>query len=386
MDGNEQPTTNYKGANKSKNPNLKDMGIKKKGSTFAWIEERDRRTGLVTKRERYNDPNIQTVHYRKRAVRWNDHPEHEKYNKWFIYYEIVRIDGRGTSVLGRITEYTTPERVDSFFYRLNNPDHLKPFSFRAPVRFSGRSESAIGKGATDTKTAYVTIPPEVVETYDIHVDDEIEITVTNADGFTHTGVYHVSKMNRNERSQRKDGESCLPSLIIPLTQFKRGAVVDFPEDPVTHDPPERRFIFLTASDYKTLFRRYEPGKDLTFKWVYLGKKYDSLNDDEKVVTCPIQFFIVPGAVVEISVQTHTRKNNAPSQVGTLGRFDFAFETLLQIDKEKRAYERKLQREAQRMEELERKKAEAIAKMSPEEYEEYLKFLAELEKDDDTDDE
>ena len=140
----------------------------------------------------------------------------------FTYYDIVRFTDKNREYVGRVTEHTTPARLDSLFYRTYYPDHLKPFGFTGTVRFSGdrdlspdasaevlaRMDKDRGLGEINiTKTPYVSVPPAIVDMFDCHVDDEIRITIENKDGFTYSEKYHFSMMGDR--------------LIIPLTKFKR---------------------------------------------------------------------------------------------------------------------------------------------------------------------
>lgn len=321
------------------NPDARDEGITYKGTTFAWSEIRDKRTGEKSTKERHNETGKVKVWYRKRTDIWSFNPNSPHYGKTFTYYDIVIINSKGTEHVGRITEHTTEERKTSLFYRYFNRDHLGEFSFRAPVRFSGRSSDAIKDGATSTKTPYVTIPAEFIEKYDIHVDDEIEITI-KSNGHTLTEFYHVSKMNTNDKNRIKnDGQPATPSFIIPLSRFKRYAELSFPEDPVSKAPPEISFQPLRSSVYKIVFADYMNGvQPLTAPWYYMGHKYDVIPKDERAISLPCKLFITPGDVVDVSVSPFKR-DTVPEifkdiHFGPVGRFDFAEETLYNISLER----------------------------------------------------
>lgn len=136
----------------------------------------------------------------------------------FTFYDIVRFTKTARDYVGRVTDRTTDARLDSLFYRVYYPEHLKPFGFTGTVRFSGDQdppteiiEHALKGGDLGeysiTKTPYISVPPAIVDMFDCHVDDEIRITVENSDGFTYSEKYHFSMMGDR--------------LIIPLTKFKR---------------------------------------------------------------------------------------------------------------------------------------------------------------------
>lgn len=339
MEGDSKPN-NYKGGIKPVNPNNRNDGIKYRGSTFAWTEDRDKRTGEITAKQRDNDPNIQRVYIREKSLIWSECPTNPYYGRRFTYYDVVKINSKGTEILGRWTEHTTDERRDSFFYRMFNPDHMSPFTFTAPVRFSGRSEDSIRSGATDTRTAYVTIPPEIVSRCDVRVDDEILFTVTNKEGDSLEGLYHISRMNRNDKHETKDGETCLPSFVIPFTKIKRSAYVDFPEDPVTHQPAHTELLYLRSGEYKKVYREHVSGvSSILLPWEYMGKKYDNLPEEKRTVLLPVRLFMAPGDSVTVSVVPHHQEKVPlrllPYHAGQPGRFDFAEETLYQISKERK---------------------------------------------------
>lgn len=323
------------------NPDVRDEQIPYKGSVYAWSEVRDKRTGEKSTKTRHNEPGKVTVWYRKRTDTWSYNPKNPHYMDTFTFYEVVTIDGKGTHPIGRITEHTTEERKISLFYRYFNPDHLGEFSFQATVRFNGYTPGAISKGRTSTKTPYVTIPAEIVQKYDIHVDDEIEISV-KSNGHTVSDIYHVSRMNTNNKNRIKnDGTPATSSFIIPLNRFKRYAELSFPEDPVSKDPPEKRFQKLVTPVYKSVFADLERGHtNLTVPWIYLGKKYDELPEKERKISLPCVLFIAPGDPVEVSV-TPYHPDQVPELLrdihyGPVGRFDFAEESLYQIQLEREA--------------------------------------------------
>lgn len=220
--------------------------------------------------------------------------------KPFYYYDIVRIPPRGSRVtVGRVTAYTTPERLDSLFYRYYHPDHLKPFSFSGTVRFSGQADETTAIHPTLTKHPYLSIPREIVTASDIRVDDEIEITVINSDGWTLTECYHVSQMD--------------DYLIVPLSQFKRAVIQDLPEG--------KKLVFQASGPYaqdsqKLIDHPQEGRPHFSFKKPIKGPDREPTGE---FITVDYVRFINPGDRINIICR--------PDPEGD-GRLDFAYETLL----------------------------------------------------------
>ena len=229
----------------------------------------------------------------------------------FHYFDIVRIPPRGPRVtVGRVTEYTTPERLASLYYRYYRPDHLKDFRFSGTVRFSGDAE-----GDTAGKHPYITIPAEISEASDIRVDDEIEITVINPDGWTLTDCYHVSQMD--------------DYLIVPLVKFRRAVIQDLPEG--------KKLTFQASGPYredsKKLKNHPQEGRP-RFSFEKPIKGPDGRPTGE-TLTVEYTRFINPGDKINIICR--------PDPEGD-GRIDFAYETLVRIAREyARAHETPIER-------------------------------------------
>lgn len=302
MDTGQPKKKNYKGANKKINPNIRDENIIKGRCTYAWMEDRNKISGEIDlTRTRANDPNLMRVYYRKNTEEW---PASKKI---FTYYDIVRITKSGTEIIGTITEHTTPERVDSLIYRYLHPDHMKQFTFSGVVRFSGYADNSTSIFYSETKTPYVTIPQDIVKENDVRVDDVIEITVKDREGWVWTDLYHVSRMSEH--------------LIIPLTKFKRAIIANLPTG--------RELLFQNYAQYKEGTEQLKQG--FTNLFYFMPNPDPTAHTGYRV---DYRRFISPGDPVEVSVMLHL------SPEGKQGRDDFAFETLLQIAKERVKMERK----------------------------------------------
>lgn len=221
--------------------------------------------------------------------------------KEFRYYDIVRIPSRGPRVtVGRVTAYTTPDRLASLYYRYYHPEHLQPFAFTGTVRFSGQAEETTAENPTLTKHPYITIPPEIVRSSDIRVDDEIEITVINAEGWTVTDCYHVSQMD--------------DYLIVPLVKFKRAVIQELPEGKILTFQPST----LYRADSRTLLEQPQEGRP---RFSFQKPLKDPAGNPAGFLTVEYTRFINPGDTVNIICR--------PDPEGD-GRLDFAYESLVRL--------------------------------------------------------
>lgn len=230
-------------------------------------------------------------------VRWSDFKDSLEYNRIFSYFDIIRSSDK--TLIGRVTEYTTDERLISLFYRWYHRDHLKPLDFSATVYFSGPADSSEEEG-TLTKSPYAIIPPDIFKEADGRIDDEIRMTVTNPEGFVNTQSYHVSKMNR--------------SYIMPLTQFKR---LVFMEDP-DGDPeklPKKRYI-------------RQVGENLYLVMIKKDVYKSGMDELKKKGECPFKTFISEGDQIRVHIDPAPMRDGARC-------FDFAGNTLNHIDALKR---------------------------------------------------
>lgn len=219
---------------------------------------------------------------RAHSVRWSDLKDSYYYDVIFVYFDVVRqTDG---AVIGRFTQYTTDARIDSFFYRYHNREHMRPFSIIERVYFSGPSDAVEGSKEFSHKSPYIAIPPAIVEFCDLRVDDEIIIHATNRDG-VELGPerYHLSLMSKK-------------TFVLPLTRFKRMAYV------------------LDEKTNKHKWRHIN--KDL-YAWAYTHPE----GSEERE---PIPLFMRPGDVLSVRVEP------GPQLEGRRC-FDFALNTLNHIE-------------------------------------------------------
>lgn len=184
----------------------------------------------------------------------------------FVYFIVRQISARGIETLGRITEYTTEERLSSMIYRYYNPGHARPCSWEGMVKFSGEAPEP-GKKSQAVRMPYVEIPDTVINDSGLVVDDEILITITNERGDSFTDLYHVSNMGlyglREEGIQNGISKR---RLIVPLTKFKRAVVLeDSPELPEIKEPYVR---FVRGSTYKLHTALLEKGEPITYHHHY----------------------------------------------------------------------------------------------------------------------
>lgn len=139
----------------------------------------------------------------------------------FVYYLVYTEDSNDP--IGSVTSYVTEERITSLLYRYYNKTPFEPVSFTGSVRANGVSR--IHDSGTDYKSdkqIYVHIPEKTVSALDLHVDDLLDVSVTNKDGYTVVRRYHISMSNK--------------TAIIPLSKFRRLGITT---DPLTDNPTIR---------------------------------------------------------------------------------------------------------------------------------------------------
>lgn len=187
----------------------------------------------------------------------------------FVYFVVRQINKKTNETIGRITEYTTEERLSSMIYRYYNPEHARPCSWEGMVKFSGEAPEP-GKKAEAVRMPYVEVPDSVINDSGLVVDDEILITITNERGDSFTDLYHVSNMGLY--GMREEG---LPNgiskrrLIIPLTKFKRAVVLEPSEDlPKIKEPYVR---FVTGRTYKLHTALLEKGEPITYPHTFVPR-------------------------------------------------------------------------------------------------------------------
>lgn len=179
----------------------------------------------------------------------------------FVYFVVKQISNAGQDTIGRITEYTTEERLTSMIYRHYHKEHARPCSFTAKVLFSGDSPEE-GKISASSRMPYVEIPTSVLIESDLEVDDEILITITNERGDSWTELYHVSNMGLyNLREEGQPTTEKTRRYIVPLVGFKRAVVLEnIPEDV----PIKQSVRFVTKHDYNLHTAQLKKGEPLTY--------------------------------------------------------------------------------------------------------------------------
>lgn len=187
----------------------------------------------------------------------------------FVYFVVRQINKKTNETIGRITEYTTEERLSSMIYRYYKPEHARPCSWEGMVKFSGEAPEP-GKKAEAVRMPYIEVPDSVINDSGLVVDDEILITITNERGDSFTDLYHVSNMGLY--GMREEG---LPNgiskrrLIIPLTKFKRAVVLEPSEDlPKIKEPYVR---FVTGRTYKLHTALLEKGEPITYPHTFVPR-------------------------------------------------------------------------------------------------------------------
>ncbi len=233
----------------------------------------------------------------------------------FVYFDVKHKSNTGTETLGRITEYTTEDRLTSLIYRYYNPDHAKPCSFTGRV--------SVIEGRKTSKMFYLEIPQFYVESCDLRVDDEVKVNITCM-GLSYTFFYHLSQTGFFPHV----GQAPQRLLILPLTQVKRLVAV---EDPASIDENGNAvpiFRYVPKKIYDEQTRQIAKGKPLEYQVSYRPKKTKKNPKRKPVITAvlPCRRFIdeYNEVSVEIIPEAYT-VNDWPN--AHVGRFDFAKETI-----------------------------------------------------------
>ncbi len=233
----------------------------------------------------------------------------------FVYFDVKHKSNSGTDTIGRVTEYTTEDRLASMIYRYYNPDHAKPCTFSGTV-------SAIS-GRKGSKMFYLQIPQFYIEACDLKVDDEVRVNLTCM-GLSYTFFYHLSQTGYFPHV----GEAPQRLLILPLTQVKRLVAVDDPDSIDEFGNASPIFRYVTKKTYDEHTRQIARGEPLEYQVSYRPRKTKSNPDRHPVVTAilPCRRFIdeFNEVTAEIIPEAFTVNNwqNAHN-----GRFDFAIGTI-----------------------------------------------------------
>lgn len=233
----------------------------------------------------------------------------------FVYFNVRQINKKGQATIGRITEYTTEERLASMIYRYYNPDHAEPCAWgNARICFSGPSEEAGG-----SRMPYVEIPPFIIDKSGLTVDDEVLITITNERGDSFSDHYHISNMGLYETIDKEQTRR----LIVPLPVFKRAVVLERIPEGITIRQPVK---FVTGAEYRKHSKKLSKGEPIAYAHKYKDRPTKEIPKPEiKTVEIPCHRFIEEGMEVTIQLTPEPySKNvwiNAP-----IGRYDFVIET------------------------------------------------------------
>lgn len=237
----------------------------------------------------------------------------------FVYFDVKHRHTKGTETIGRITEYTTEDRLTSMIYRYYHPGHAQPFTISGQVKFTGGKE-----GSGVSRMPYLDIPDEFVEAYDLHVDDEISATVTCMD-LTYTFSYHLSQKGLYVTD---GGDTETRRLILPLTQIKRLVVVEDPTTVKEDGTAPPIFKFVTKKTYDEHTRKIAKGKPLEYPIYYKTTK-SKKNPKRKMVfsrAVPCRRFIDEYVAVTVEIiPEDTTPNDWPN--AHPGRFDLVRDTL-----------------------------------------------------------
>lgn len=237
----------------------------------------------------------------------------------FVYFEVKRRYSGGTETIGRITEYTTEDRLTSMIYRYYHPEHAQPFTFSGTVLFSG----GLPKRGT-SRMPYVEIPDSYVEACNLHVDDEVHVEITCM-GLTYSFDYHLSQMGLYVSD---GGASHSRRMILPLTLVKRLVVVEDPDSIEEDGSAKPIFRFVRKSQYDKHTKLIAKGKPLEYEVSYVPRKTEKNPHPKRIVTrvLPCRRFIDDRVQVTLSVLPEdTTVNVWPN--AHLGRYDFVIETL-----------------------------------------------------------
>lgn len=237
----------------------------------------------------------------------------------FVYFEVKRFSTSGTEFIGRVTEYTTEDRLSSLIYRYLHPGHARSCAFEGKVLYSGGKE-----GTGVSRMPYVEIPDSIAGASDLRVDDEVRYTVSSM-GDSYTAYYHISNMGVY---RGLDGES--RRLILPLTQIKRLVILETPEELDAAGRPKTKFKYVTKRTYDMHTRLLAAGEPLTYPYTHKPRRSKENPNPEPITEeVPCRRFIdeYVGVSVEIIPEDVT-VNDWPK--ARPGRFDFARETIIKL--------------------------------------------------------
>lgn len=287
--------------------------ITRTGFSFTGFQQlRDKTTFEIVPESEYQT--AYKITFREYVEEWTEHRIPHK----FVYYQLSRRSNKGTEQIGRITTYTTEDRLRSLLYRYFNPDHAQGLSFYGRVRLSGSADEISGEPGErlPSKMPYIVIPSDDVDKCDLRVDDEIQYTIINGAGERYTERYHLSLT-----AKPLDGST--RSLILPLTRIKRLVVFD---------DGTARMRYLKKEEYDNHTRDLENNKPLTIELPHYKKgKVDS------VEIIPVHRFINEGD--EVSVTINPEEWTKHQFMDRRGRFDFVINTLQLIQSKRRSEEK-----------------------------------------------
>lgn len=289
--------------------------LSRSGQTFAGYQElRDKTTFNIAPPEAYRE--AYKITYRRHVEKWTEHGAPRS----FVYYQLSRRTNKNTEQIGRITTYTTEERLQSLLYRYYNPGHALGLSFHGRVRLSGSAEDPEAEITPEdraeglpSKMPYITIPADDVIKCNLRVDDEISYTIVNPQGERYTERYHLS-------TTAKPLDGSTRSLILPLTRIKRL---------VMFDDGTGRARYIKKVDFDRHTEDIQKGRPLTIDIPhYKNGKVDHIE------TVPVHRFINEGDEVAVTISPEEWSKN--EFMDRLGRFDFVINTLKLIESKRRA--------------------------------------------------
>ena len=287
--------------------------ISRSGVRFPGYQEfRDKDTFEIVPPEKYQG--AYKITYRQYVEEWTHHGKNYEIDKHgnkkpcrFVYYQVSRRSSNKTEQIGRITEYTTEERLQSLLYRYFNLGHALGLSFRGRVRLSGPAD---GLGS---KMPYVVIPNEDVARCDLRVDDEISYSIINSRGEEYTEKYHLSQTAKPE-------DNTTQSMVIPLTRIKRLVILD-------DGTGRARYVRKAEYDLHTeLLEKGEP--------IFIEIPHTKKGKIDNIETVPVHRFINEGE--DISVMISPEEYTKHEFMDRRGRFDFVAPTLQLIAAKRRA--------------------------------------------------
>lgn len=226
----------------------------------------------------------------------------------FVFFEVKRFSTTGTEYIGRITEYTTEERLTSLLYRYLHPDHAKSCTFEAKVSFRPNG------------SPYVELPDRVIEASGLVVDDEVCFTITS-NGCSYSGHYHLSNLGVY---WGVDGPKY--RLILPLNQLKRLVVLGS-EIKANNGRVLSKFQLVTPAVYNQHGLMLNLGEPLTYPYSRAQRKTNKKRSARPIIEyVPCRRFFEEGAGVTVELSPEERTvNDWPG--ARRGRFDFTMYTV-----------------------------------------------------------